>query len=99
GTGVSLTSNSGSISFTGTLTLSTGSNPAFAATGGGTVTSTDTASTLTTTTATALNVANTTIGAGGLHFKSISSNGATNGIVLNNTGSTAGLTVHGVSGT
>jgi VCBS repeat-containing protein len=96
GTGVSLTSNTGStISFTGTLTLSTGTNPAFVATGGGTVTTTDTASTLTTTTGTALNVANTTIGAGGLKFRSISANGGANGIVLDTTGSSGGLTVSG----
>jgi hypothetical protein len=100
GTGVSLTSNTGStISFTGTLTLSTGTNPAFVATGGGTVTTTDTASTLTTTMGTALTVANTTIGAGGLKFRSITAgtaaNGPTNGILLNNTGSSGGLTVSG----
>ncbi len=96
GSGISLTGNGGStISFSGQLTLNTGANPAFAATGGGTVTAIDTGSTLTTTTGTALNVANTTIGAGGLHFKSIVSNGAASGIILNNTGTTAGLTVHG----
>jgi len=100
GTGVSLTGNTGStISFTGALTLSTGTNPAFVATGGGTVSSTDTTSTLTTTTGTALNVANTTIGASGLKFRSITAgtaaSGPTNGIVLNNTGASGGLTVSG----
>ena len=44
---------------------------------------------------TALNVANTTIGASGLTFRSISANGAPNGIVLNTTGSSGGLTVTG----
>jgi hypothetical protein len=95
GAGVSLTSNTGTMNFTGQLTLNTGANAAFAATGSGTVTATATNSTLTTTTGTALNVANVTIGAGGLNFESISSNGAANGIILNNTGSTAGLTVTG----
>jgi hypothetical protein len=100
GTGVSLTSNTGStIGFTGTLTLSTATNPAFTATGRGTVTATDTASVLTTTTATALNVANTTIGAGGLRFRSVSAgtaaSGPLNGIVLNSTGASGGLTVSG----
>ena len=96
GKGVDLTSNSGStISFTGTLTLSTGTNAAFNATGGGTVSAIDSASTLVTTTGTALNVANTTIGAPGLGFRSISSSGAPNGIILQNTGSIAGLTVYG----
>ncbi|HEV7509691.1 MAG TPA: IPTL-CTERM sorting domain-containing protein [Thermoanaerobaculia bacterium] len=96
GKGVDLTTNTGStISFTGTLTLSNGSNTAFNATGGGTVTSTDTSSTLTTTTGTALNVVNTTIGAAGLKFKSISANGAASGIVLNSTGASGSLSVLG----
>ena len=47
--------------------------------------------TITTTTGTALNVANTTIGASGLTFRSISRQlAAANGIVLNNTGYAAG---------
>jgi hypothetical protein len=101
GEGVDLTGNTGgTIAFTGTLTLSTGTNPAFNATGGGTVTATNTSNTLTTTTGTALNVANTTIGAGGLKFRSIASNGGGNsGIVLNNTGTSGGLTVIGSGGT
>ena len=77
----------------------TATNPAFTATGGGTVSATQNnttiVNTITTTTGTALNVANTTIGASGLTFRSISANGAANGIVLNNTGATAGLTVTG----
>ncbi len=100
GSGISLTSNTGAtISFTGAITASTGSNAAFTATGGGTVTATDTTSTLTTTTGTALNVANTSIGAGGLKFKSITAgtaaSGPANGIILNNTGASGGLTVVG----
>jgi hypothetical protein len=100
GSGISLTSNTGgTISFTGTLNLSTGANAAFTATGGGTVTTTDTSSTLTTTTGVALNVANTTIGAGGLKFKSVTAgtaaSGPTNGIVLNNTGTSGTLTIAG----
>ncbi len=84
------------------MTLSTGTGAAFTATGpgpaatsGGTVTVTGTTNTLTTTTGTALNVANTTIGASGLTFRSIAANGAASGIVLSNTGTTAGLTVTG----
>lgn len=69
------------------------------ATGGGTITATDTTSTLTTTTGTALNVQNTTIGASGLTFKSItagtSSGSSGDGIVLDTTGSSGGLTVSG----
>jgi large repetitive protein len=89
GTGISLTSNTGStVSFTGGLTASTTSNTAFSATGGGTVNITGSNNTLTTTTGTTLNVANTTIGASGLTFQSIAKNGGSNSaIVLNNTGS------------
>ncbi len=101
--GVSLTSNTGStIAFTGGLALSTGTNPAFTATGGGTVTATQNntsiVNTLATTTGTALNVANTTIGAAGLTFRSIASNGATSGIIVNATGTSGGLTVTGNGG-
>jgi hypothetical protein len=95
GAGVSLNGNSGSTAFTGALTLNTGANAAFSATGGGTVTTSDSTSTLTSTTGTALNVTSTSIGAAGLTFRSIASNGAASGIVLNNTGATAGLTVSG----
>jgi VCBS repeat-containing protein len=100
GAGVSLTNNTGStIAFTGALTLSSGANPGFTATGGGTVTASNTTSTIATTTGTALDVADTTIGSAGLHFKSISANGAANGILLKNTGTSGGLTVTGGTGT
>ncbi|MFN7985947.1 MAG: Ig-like domain-containing protein [Thermoanaerobaculia bacterium] len=96
GQGVFLNSNTGAtISFAGALTLSTGASDAFTATGGGAVTATDTTSTLTTTTGTALKVQNTTIGATGLKFRSISANGGPNGIVLDTTGASGGLTVVG----
>ncbi|MBA2245475.1 MAG: cadherin-like domain-containing protein [Gemmatimonadetes bacterium] len=96
GTGIELSSNTGAtINFTGALTLSTGANNAFSATGGGAVTATAAGSTLTSTTGIALRVENTTIGASGLTFRSISANGAANGIVLNNTGTSGGLTVSG----
>jgi hypothetical protein len=96
--GVSLLTNTGTtMTFTGGVTLNTGANNAFTATGGGTVNVTGSANTIASTTGTALNVTNTTIGASGLTFRSISSNGALNGILLNNTGSTGGLTVSGNS--
>ena len=97
GTGINLGSNTGAvINFTGTLTASTGASTAFSATGGGTVSASDPTSTLTTTTATALNVANTTIGAGGLVFTSITAGaGPNNGIVLDTTGASGGLSVTG----
>ncbi len=97
GGGVFLNTNTGStMNFTGgTMVLSTGANDAFTATGGGTVSVTGANNTLTSTTGRALNVASTTIGASNLVFKSISSNGAVNGILLNSTGSSGGLTVTG----
>ena len=100
GTGISLTSNTGAtVDLTGGVTASTGANPAFTATGGGTVDVTGAANTLTATTASALDVANTTIGASGLSFRSIaSSGGSSTGIILDNTGASGGLTVSG-SGT
>jgi hypothetical protein len=85
------------VTFTGGITLSTGTSPAFTATSGGTINVTGT-NTLATTTGTALTVTNTTIGASDLTFQSISANGAASGIVLTNTGSSGGLIVTG-SGT
>ncbi len=101
-TGVNINNANGSVTFTGGLTLSTGTNPAFTATNtalNGTVAVTGTSNTLTTTTGTALNVTNVNIGAAGLTFRSISANGAANGLVLNNTGTSGGLTVTGNGGT
>jgi uncharacterized repeat protein (TIGR01451 family) len=70
-------------------------------TGGATGITASGINTIATRTGTALTVVNTTIGAGGLTFRSISagngSSGPNNGIVLNNTGSTAALTVTGSS--
>ncbi len=110
-TGVSLAGNTNAtITFSGGLVIRTTSNLAFSATGGGTVNVCDehpcnpgatgiTVNTLTTTTGTALNIANTTIGASGLSFRSISagtgSDSAGAGIILDNTGSSGGLTVTG----
>jgi hypothetical protein len=97
GLGVALNNNTGAtINFIGGLTLNTGTSTAFSAGGGGTVNVTGTTNTLATTTGTALSVANTTIGASGLTFRSISSNGGSNvGISLLNTGGLGGLTVTG----
>jgi hypothetical protein len=102
-TAFSSTGTSSTISFTGGgLDIDTTSGNGFSATGGGTinVTTGTNPNTIDTGAGTALNVspigaANTTIGASGLTFQSISANGASSGIVLNNTGSTAGLTVTG----
>jgi hypothetical protein len=66
------------------IAVSNTSGTGISLTGGGTATATG-INTIVTTTATALNVSNTNIGAGGLMFRSISANGAANGIVLANT--------------
>jgi hypothetical protein len=107
GSGIVLTNNTGgAIAFTGGMALNTGANAAFTATGGGTVSATQNntsiVNTLATTTATALDIANTTIGAAGLTFRSISvgtaASGPANGISVVNAGS-GGLTVSGTSTT
>jgi uncharacterized repeat protein (TIGR01451 family) len=104
GTGINLTGNTGAtVNFTGGLSLSTGTSTAFNATGGGTITATQNNSsivnTLATTFGAALNVANTTIGASGITFRSISAGtgagSAGVGISLNTTGSSGALTVTG----
>ena len=101
-TGINLATNTGAtISFTGVITLD-GTASVFSATGGGTISATNTTSTIGNSTApatTSLNVANTNIGLTGLKFQKISSNGGTSdGIILDNTGTTTsfgGLTING----
>lgn len=107
---IDLTNTAGTVTFRGGMVVSTTSGIGFNATGSGaTVNVCDEnpcvpgstgalVNTLTSTTGTALNVANTTIGANKLEFRSISSNGAANGIVLNATGATGSLTVSGNGG-
>jgi hypothetical protein len=109
GNGISLVSNSASapITFSGGITLSTGTNTAFAASGTNTVnvcaktlcgSGSPVANTLTTTTGIALQFSTGAgIGAEGLTFRSITSTGGGAGyaISLTNTGSAGGLTVTG----
>jgi hypothetical protein len=100
--GVNLVNNTGAtINFTGGgLGITTTSGIGFNATGGGTVSLTTGANnnTVTTTTGIGVNIVNTTIGGSGVTFRSIAVNGASSGIVLNNTGTAlgnGGLTVTG----
>jgi hypothetical protein len=96
GSGISISGNTGGlVSFTGQLTLSTGANPALSVSGAGTVNATNAGNRITTTTGTALNVNGPDIAAGGLVFTSIASSGAVSGIILQDTGAVAGLTVTG----
>lgn len=101
GIGVNITANLGTLNFSN-LVVTTSSGNAFAATGGGStinVTTGSTPNTLTSTTGTALNVTNTTIGASGMTFRSITAGtaggSAGDGIVLDTTGAAGGLTVTG----
>lgn len=107
GKAINLSSNTGStINFTPVaggngLDITSTTAICFDATGGGTINITGPGNTISSTTGTALNVNATTIGASGLTFQSITSNSssANAGIVLDNTGSTGGLTVTGTGTT
>jgi hypothetical protein len=96
GQGIALANNSGAIlSFSGGITLN-GANSRFAANGGGTlnVTGTNTIGSTTPAAGNALAILNTTIGASGVTFRSIASDGGAKGISLSGTGSGA-FTVSG----
>jgi hypothetical protein len=95
--GVSLVNNAGAtISFAGGgLVIGTTTGDGFQATGGGTVTVTGAGNTVSSAGGAAVRVENTTIGAAGLTFRSVSASGGTNGIVLNNTGALNGMQVTG----
>jgi len=96
---VQFTGNGGTtVQFSNNLVLATTTGTGFLATGGGTVSVTGTGNTITAAGGVALNVTNTTIGAGNLVFRSISSNGGGNGIILNSTGNNGGLSVTGANG-
>ena len=100
GTGLSVTG--GTVNITGGgLTIDTddaSDGPGVVATTAGTtLTVQGTTNTIISGSQTALNVSTATIGASGLTFQSIASNGSSSGIVLNNTGS-GGLTVTGDAG-
>ncbi|MEK7833322.1 MAG: Ig-like domain-containing protein, partial [Acidobacteriota bacterium] len=100
---VTLSSNTGgTMNFgSGGLDIDTTTGAGFSATGGGTVNVTGANNTIDSISATALNVTSTTIGGSDLNFVRISSGNNTaaadpvNGIVLNTTGSSGGLTVAG----
>jgi len=96
---ISLINNTGStLNFIGDLDIVTTSGNGFSATGGGTVNVSGGINIITTTTGTALYVDSTEIGGNGLNFQSISSNGAVNGILLNDTSTSGGLSVTGTGG-
>ena len=103
GLGVRLDSNAGAtITFSGGLDIASTSNTGFHAVSSGTVQATQNNATIrnvvSTTTGIAVNIQNTTIGASGVTFRSVSSNGAVTGVVLNNTGASGSFTVTGDGG-
>ena len=97
GQGVHLDNNDGAtVTFSGGLSLTTTTNDGFRAVNGGTVavcdknpcgTGSPVVNTVTTTTGIPVNISDTTIGANGVTFQSVSSNGAATGILLSNSGS------------
>ncbi len=95
-TGVNLAS-SGSATFTfDSLSITTTNSNGLDADSSGTLNVTGSGNTVTSGTATAVRIKDTTIGASGVTFRSISSSGGSaTGIILDNTGTTAGLTVTG----
>lgn len=95
--GVAFSNNTGSaILFTnGGLDIDTTSGAGIDATGGGAVSVIGSGNHIDTTTGIGVSVVNTTIGVGGMTFESISVNGATNGILLDNTGTSGFFTVTG----
>ena len=101
-TAVNYVGNTGTLALDGGFAIVTTSGVGLNAFAGGTVTVTGSGNSIVSTTGTALRVVGTDIGLAGLTFESISSTGAVNGILLNNTGTTAGvnggLTVTGDSG-
>ncbi|WP_349365230.1 MAG: inverse autotransporter beta domain-containing protein [Roseitalea porphyridii] len=99
--GVNLSGNTGAtINFTGGgLDIDTTSGAGFSATGGGTVTVQGTGNSVTSTTGTAVTINDTTIGAAGVTFQSVSANGGTNGIYLRNTGSSGFFAITGTGST
>jgi VCBS repeat-containing protein len=90
---VNYVGNTGALALDGGFAIVTTSGAGLNASGGGTVTVTGSDNSILSTTGTALSVSGTNIGLAGLTFESISSSGAASGIVLANTGTTAG--VHG----
>jgi len=79
----------------GGLDIDTTSGFGFRATGGGTVEVAGANNTVDTTTGTGVEIANTDIGAGNVTWRSVSVNGATNGILLNTTGTAGDFVVTG----
>ena len=79
----------------GGLDIDTTSGQGVVATNSGTINVAGAGNSVASTTGRAVNVQNTDFGGSGFTFQSVSSNGAPNGILLSNTGTTAGMTITG----
>lgn len=94
--GVFLNNNAGTtFFFSGALNLNTGANNAFTATNGGSIDMTGTGNVITTTTGIPVTIEGLTIRNTGVSLRSVSANGAANGIVLTNTGTAGFFLVNG----
>jgi hypothetical protein len=99
---VTVSSNTGATTlFTGGLALTTTSGNGFVAATGGTVGVSGAGNTITTTTGTGLNLNGVAVATTGITLQSVSSNGATSGIILNNLtgGGVVGVQVTGTGAT
>jgi hypothetical protein len=97
GTAVSFTTSDGhTLNLTGGgLDIDTTSGQGIVATSSGTINVAGTGNTVASTTGRAVNVQSTDFGGSGFTLQSVSSNGAANGILLNATGTTSGMTITG----
>ncbi len=99
GLGINLASNTGgTITISGAMDVDTvGANTGFNASGGGTVNVAGANHNIDTSAGTGIgvNITSTVIGASGVAFRSVSSNGAPNGIILNATGTSGTFSVTG----
>lgn len=99
GGGVELTNVAGTKNFASVQVTTTNGGTGFSASSAGTINVTGTDNTISATGLKALDITNTIIGGSNATFQSISSSGATNGIVLDTTGAFGGLTVTGTGTT
>ena len=97
GSGITMSTSSAVVNLAGRLTLATTTAGAtgLVASGGGTITAADVNNTVATTTGRAVDIVGTNIGAADVVLRSVSSNGATNGIRVENTGTGGNLQVLG----
>jgi hypothetical protein len=95
GGGVSFTNSAGTKTLQALNVTSTTSGTGLSADTAGTLTVTGAANTVSATNGTGVSIVDTTIGASGVTLRSVSSNGAANGIVLDSTGAIGGFNVTG----